>query len=649
MPRKNTLVVLAFLCFSMPLFSQERAHKWGDIPESDIKMTVYPQDSTASMVVLQDVGKMVVRANTGAVTLYRNRRLKILDASALKEGNLMIHYRANKGADELRDLDIQLITPDGVKKKVKADNVFTEKLQRGWAAKKVFIPGLQKGSIIEYRYQLVSDDIVTLYDWYFQEDVPVRWSEIETTIPEYYDYVILSNLSGAFDLKETSQSSDADGHNTYINRWGLANNPALKEEPYVTSMEDQLSSIKFQLRTLIFPGKPSKTIISTWTELAKELEDDDRFGQQYKKSGNFDQMWEAFSPMLAAGDTPQDKIKKAHHFVAEHISWNGYYRFFTEKDIDDAFVKQTGNSADINLALVALLRKAGLKATPLLLSTRSNGRMYAQYPFHSQFNAVIALVEDGDKVSILDATNPFLPVNQLSNAYYHGAAWMVDKNAPNWVDITAPEASETWYGKIQLKETGEMTGNFSIQTAGNFASKWRSELDSTQAKNFLLKHFGSSDLEMKFDSVSFSKTELLDQPLSVKFNCQLSGAASVVNDFIYCQPVLDFIVMKNPFKSLTRDFPVEFETPFKAQYIVDLVPPSGYTLEELPPPARVNLPDNAGKLSFNCAKNPNGVIQVILRMNIAQTEFGPETYGALRQFFELMVEKTQLQIVLKKA
>jgi hypothetical protein len=648
MNRQNTILFL-LLYVPLVLFSQERARKWGDIPENDLKMTVYPQDSSASSVVLQDVGKIVLRANTGAVTLFRSRRIKVLDASAFDQGNLMITYRDTKREDELRDLDVQVTAPDGARKKIKSDNIFTEKLRPGRSARKIFIPDLQKGSVIEYRYQMQSNDILDLYDWYFQEDIPIRWSELETVIPEYYDYVILRNISGPFDLEETSQGSDGDGHNCYTNRWGLANIPALKDEPYTTSMDDYLTSIKFQLRTVIVPGKPPKTVISTWKELAKELEELEHFGVQYKKSGNFDHLWTAFSTTLAPDDTPEKKIEKALRFVGANMKWNGVFRYTTTDDLDDAFDSKTGTTADINLALVALLRKAGLNASPLLLSTRSNGQMYPQYPFLSQFNSVVVLVQIGEKASILDATDPFLPVNQLSTPFYHGAAWMVDKNSPDWVDIGAPESTQTWYGKMQLSETGEMAGSFNIQTSGNFASEWRSRLDTTQAAVFLRKNFGSSNLEMKMDSFAFSQMEALDQPLSVKFNCRISEAASVVNDFIYCQPVLDFMVLKSPFKSLTRSFPVEFETPFKAQYILDLVLPAGYTLEELPQPARVNLPENAGKLMFNCSKNANGGVQVILKMNIAKTRFSPEEYGALRQFFEIVVEKTQFQLVLKKA
>lgn len=648
MNRQNTVFPILFFFFPALLFSQQRALKWGDIPESDLKMTVYPGDSTASAVVLQEVGKIVVRANTGAVTFYNSRRIKVLDASAFDQGNLRISYYDSKREDELRDLDVQVTSPDGVKRKIKSDNVFTEKLGPRRSVKKIFIPDLQKGSVIEYRYQKQSDDLLELYNWYFQDEIPVRWSELETVIPEYYDYVILRNIGGPFDLEETSQGMDPDGHNCYTNRWGVANNPALKEEPFIACMEDQYTSIKFQLRTIIIPNKPPQTIISTWKELAKELEDLEHFGLQYKKSGNFENLWAAYSTSLSADDTPDKKIEKARKFVSSNIKWNDSYRITTDDDLDDAFEKKSGSCADINLSVVALLRKAGLKATPLLLSTRSNGQMYPQYPFLTQFNAVLALVQDGDKITIIDATNPYQPLNQLRTEFYHGAAWMVDKSAPEWIDIGAPEASQTWYGKMQLQEDGSMNGTFSIQTSGNVASDWRGSLDTTKASVFLRRKFGTSDMEVKFDSIAFSKTELLDQPLSVKFNCQVTGAASVANDFIYCPSVLDFFISQNPFKAISRSYPVEFETPFKAQYVLDLALPQGYQLEELPQAGRVNLPENAGKMSFNCSKSPSGGVQIILKMNIAKTEFTPEQYGALRQFFEIVVEKMQAQLVLKK-
>ncbi len=609
---------------------------------------VYPEDSSAAAVVLQDVGKISLMASSGDVNFSRSRRIKVLDPSALDEGNLMIRYRARKSGDELYTLDVQVTAPDGTKQKVKSDNIFTEKLTRNWSAKKVFIPNLQKGSVIEYRYEMHSGDMLTLYDWYFQEDMPVRWSEVEVTIPEYYDYIFLRNIPHPFDLEERTQGAQSDGNIATSTRWGLANMPALKEEPYTTTVDDYRSSVRFQLRTVMIPGRPVKTIISTWKELAKELDDNNYFGKQYKKSGSFGKLWAAFSGMFSPDDAPEVIADKALRFVNSQMKWDETYRIFTDKDIDDAFEKKSGSSAEMNLAVVALLRKAGLQAKPMLLSTRSNGQMYPEYPFLTQFNSVVVLLLNGDKITVLDAINPYLPINQLSPAHYHGAAWIVDTDSPDWLDITPPESSETWYGKMQLDESGEMSGTFQIQTSGRTAADWRSRLDQTKQAEFLQKEFAGKYPDTRFDSIAFSDLEALDRPLSVKFTCSVPGIANVVNDFMYCQPVMDYFITESPLKSLKRSFPVEFITPFKAQYVLELKLPEGYEVEELPEPARVNLTNNAGKLAFSCSKNANGVLQIILKMNIATTIFSSEDYGALRQFFEIIVEKTQMQLVLKK-
>lgn len=643
---QNTFFFTLFITLSFSVFAQDRTQKWGDIPESDLKMTIYPQDSSATSVVLQDVGKLVLEPN-GTVNLNRVRRIKILDVSALDQGNLMIPYYDTQRAEELRNLDVQVTTPEGITKKVKSDNVFTQKLTRYWSAKKIFIPDLKKGSVIEYRYDMRSEDYFSLYDWYFQDAMPVRWSEFQATIPDYFDYIILRNIPHAFDVEEVTAGSQSNNAVSHTTRWGLANLPALKEEPFTTTIYDYRNFIKFQLRTLMFPGNAPEKVMNDWKTLAENLVDREDFGLQYKKSNQSNDLWKAFSGQLAAGDVPEIKAAKALRFIQNNIKWNGNYAVLAKGSLDNAFEKKSGSSAHLNLALVALLRKADVKATPLLLSTRSHGQMYTEYPFLEQFNSMVVLVQDGEKFSILDATNPFLPVNQLSLPHYHGAAWMVDKDAPNWLDISAPEASQTWYGKMQLNEEGELSGTLQIQTGGNKASEWRAQLDTTKTTEFLQKKLAHRFPDAQLDSIEWLQLTAVDQPLSAKFKCRLPGAATVANDFIYCEPIIDFWLLESPFKSLTRSFPVEFEMPFKSQYVLDLALPTGYSVEDLPAPARVNLPENAGKMSFSCTKNATGV-QVILKMNLAKTTFASQEYGALKQFYEIVAEKTKFQLVLKR-
>ena len=643
---QNTFFCFLLLCAPVLLCSQERALPWGDIPESDLKMTVYPDDSTASAVVLQDQGRIVLK-KSGTVNFYFYRRIKVLNTDAFGQGNLKIVYRDYKRKDELRDLDVQVTSPDGMQTKVKSDNVFTENPLPGWAVKKVFIPNLCKGSIIEYRYQMRSENMQSLYDWYFQDDIPVRWSEVEVTIPVGFTYIFLKTLPRKFDLEETKFDKQPGGGGIRIHTWGLGKLPAFREEPFITCPEDYRSSVKFQHQILSseYFIEPSLT---GWGPLAEGLEFISEFGGQYTYPENYQNLWTAFGNTLAPSDSFDVKCEKALRFVQKNMKWNGVYWLSPETNLDAAFQKKSGNSAELNLTIVALLRQAGLKAIPLLLSTRSNGKMYKEHAFVSQFNSVVALVENGENRLLLDATNAFLPVNQLNEAHYHGSAWMVDKTQPNWIDLRPPEAIQNWYGKMRLDENGNMSGAVHLQLAGNAATEWRSELDTTGVPAFVHKKLSGLHSDMEFDSIVLLQPDSLELPLNVRFNCRTATAATVAGDFMYCRPVLHFTISENPFKALKRTLPVSFATPFKAQYVLDLTLPAGYAAQDLPVPLRISLPDNAGKLVFSCSENARGVIQVILKMNIDKTTFSPEEYGALRQFYEYMVEKTQFQLVLKK-
>ena len=67
----------------------------------------------------------------------------------------------------------------------------------------------------------------------------------------------------------------------------------------------------------------------------------------------------------------------------------------------------SGNSATVNFALISLLRYMGLEAWPLLISTRSNGPIFKDFPLVYQFNHAICHVKVNGKEYILDATVGF--------------------------------------------------------------------------------------------------------------------------------------------------------------------------------------------------------------------------------------------------
>jgi len=50
-------------------------------------------------------------------------------------------------------------------------------VNEAYSQKKFAFPNVREGSIIEYKYTMVSPYIFQLDDWKFQYEIPVKWSE----------------------------------------------------------------------------------------------------------------------------------------------------------------------------------------------------------------------------------------------------------------------------------------------------------------------------------------------------------------------------------------------------------------------------------------------------------------------------------------
>src|SRR5690606_12665800 len=101
-------------------------------------------------------------------------------------------------------------------------------------------------------------------------------------------------------------------------------------------------------------------------------------------------------------NTDSEKTEAIFDFVKNRMTWNERYGYDTRDGVEKAYANRTGNVAEINLMLVAMLRMAGLEANPVLLSTRKNGK--APFPSRMRLNYVIASVMVDNKLQLLDAT-----------------------------------------------------------------------------------------------------------------------------------------------------------------------------------------------------------------------------------------------------
>src|ERR1700722_2605929 len=148
-------------------------------------------------------------------------------------------------------------------------------------------------------------------------------------------------------------------------------------------------------------------------DFGKPLEDDDP------------RVAEFVNKAVSDGGDHLHRARAVYYYLCDHFTCTDYDDEYIQTTLNDVVKKQSGTVGDINLLLVTMLRKIGLEADPVVLSTRENGFSLATYPMLRRLNYVIARVNIDGKVIYLDAAHPKLGFGQLDGECYNGPARII--------------------------------------------------------------------------------------------------------------------------------------------------------------------------------------------------------------------------------
>lgn len=646
------LLSIPFFFFFLSILNAQTM-KWGKIPKEDLEMTVYEPYPEADAVVLGDDGFLTLdlTGNKYSTSLEVHYRVKILKKSAFDRGDVTITYQTGSG-NRLTGLKAQIISPSGKVVKLNKKHIFTEKVTKGLMRKKIAFPNIQEGSILEYKYTKKEVGINQLPVWYFQSDIPVKWSRYRVHTPEFFDYIALlqgRQLDVSTVERENGRLQVQGGAITadMVKRdYVLKNAPPLKQESFITTMLDYMTRVRFQLKGVNFPNQPYQPVLTSWAQVAKDLAESD-FGKQYLKKNSYKKIAKSAGEAISAEATQEESLDKLYTYVQKNIKWNGRYGFYPN-NIEDTFEKKGGSSADINMLLIALLRNAGIKAYPALISTRGHGKHITTYPIIDQFNHLIVYAIIDDKPVFLDAIHDayapgYLPVNSLNKQ-----AWLVLDDSFKWVDINASKASKSTQAIMVLDSDGKLEGTIKCRRtnyqAFGLRKKFLDKGEDVFIEEGIQKDFPDADI----NEYSAKKPEENTTAFQDQIDISIPDYAETNGDFLYINPMLNEAYDENPFKMEKRDYPVEIPYPFSENYIFNMTIPEGYVVESLPKSAAIVVDGKSALFNYTIAEKDNK-IQLVLRMSVSKTYFSPENYAPLKQFYDLIVEKQGEQIVLKKS
>lgn len=669
MKSKITLLILIpFLLFGFRVDAQKKQPRFGKISKEEMNMKVCEFDTSANAAVIFKYGDAFFQWSDTEGFQYVldvHIRIKIFNKEGFDYADVEIPY--SKKYEEVTSLKAASYnTVDGKteKTKLKREDYFSEDYSQYTAIEKFTFPHVKEGTVLEYEYRIISDAVYSLRDWEIQDDIPVLYNELMITIPEYYTYrhnqngylpirlVEENNINETFSITVTStpQAGGKITRNTYnvdskSKRYiYLAENvPAFKEEPYITTAENYISSINFELQsTKGFDGSIDN-YTTDWGKTNEVLMNDEDFGRQIKLPRVAEQKTDE---ILAGAENEEEKITRIYSWLTNNIAWNGKRRLFASQSVREILNEKSGSSADINLLLIGMLKHAGIHVQPLVLSTRDNGFINPAQPSVTEFNYVIAYVKSGDNKYFLDATEKYLPAGLLPERCINGYSRLLGIPAKE-IHITGKNKSTYVHQlNLELKED-KLVGTYSGLRDNIAAFDFRKAYIESASEEKFIEDWSEKYPGLKVNDLKIENLNDYDKSLRISYHYDIEGKIDLMGNMIYFNPMIYWGRDENPFKSEERNYPVDYTYPFEKTYILMFTVPEGYEVESLPESQNIALPDKYGSFMYSINQMGSS-IQLSTKFTIESGIIPQTHYGALKQFYSLVVKKLNEQIVLKK-
>ncbi|TWR24238.1 DUF3857 domain-containing protein [Mucilaginibacter achroorhodeus] len=632
------------------------AQPFGKVEVADLELKSCDFEKDANAEVLFDIGSAGYDPNMD-LSLDRHKRIKIFNINGKDNANIRIEFYSGNRLEYINGLQAQTINlVDGKPEITKLDKklIYTEQIDKNRSALVFSMPNVKAGSIIEYKYSLRSNSLNNFPDWYFQSKLPTRYSEFKTYVPDFMTFQINAHVEQP--LVKYSAKSEGRSYGTGTNLISyslettyraLANVPSLPDEAYMTASADNLQKIAHQLTAVRPLGTYSPSYSDSWAKVGGILADDEDFGSQLKRKLANEEVLITKAKSLKTDD---QKIQYLFNEVRNSMKWNGVDRWYTNDGTVKAWEKKAGNSAEINIILYHLLKKADVKAFPMVVSTREHGKVVPYFTFLYQFNRAVVYVPMGEgKSYILDATGKYNQYNETPYDLLNSSGLYIDKENEKY-DIVMLQRDDAVRQVVMLKgevtNDGKLDGNAQISSFSyNRVNALNRYKDDGEKK--YTDYLRDNNNALNISSLKLENTEVDSLPLvqNVNFKLDLTGSDE---NYIYFVPNMFSALKANPFLSENRRTDIDFG--YKKSYTIigSYKLPANYKLDALPKNVTLKMPDES-ILFRRVASAENGMLMIRYQIDQKAISYGRDIYPMVHEFYKKMYEMLNEQIVLKKS
>ena len=527
------------------------------------------------------------------------------------------------------------------------------------------MPGVEVGSVIEYRYQVRYDRYLTAPDWKLQKEYFIH-KERFVFRPSKQFLPQQSKDVGAGDsqLKDPHDNILTDirfkpvlpaGKTLTMDVMGnyvidLSDVPPIPNENYAPPLTDQAYSVDFFYTYTPDVKDYWQKQMAFWTKAL------------YAYTAPTPALQNTVKELVSPSDSPLDKAKKLYEVVQKIENTDSSpdgapltgSEFIPRGKVDSVLLSKKGSSNQIAFLYLALMRTAGISARPERIASRSLRIFSAQFMDNIQLDAVLIGLQIDGKEILIDPGTKMAPFSTLHWAHAGAGGVAMDANNKAQIIVTPlqknTDNSTLHVGTINVSPQGAVSGSLKVAFIGQRAIELRqlgvksgaeavkSEIDAMVAQQVPAGIKAAVDHVVYLDDPS--KQLLAVIPVSGSLSKNAQGRIELPRNFFEAQE-------KNPFPEGSRELPIDLRYPAQEQEQITYALPPGYALEATPKDANLKWEDNAA-YQLHTKVEGSSIIQArILARGFTLLE--PKDYLQLHDFYQKVVAADQQPLVLSAA
>ena len=557
-----------------------------ELERFDLKATPNPADyPVVPAVVLLDRGELLLtydpvrRSPMGRLRRYQ--RLQILRESGLDRAAITVPFDPGSA---VHGLVARATWPDGRAVEVDGERASEILGADGRKAKRLALPEVVPGTVIDFAYDLYVEDLRFLPPWAFQTDVPTVRSELAVIVPRGFEVDLRYSTQGAF-IDRPPERFDVEGGTRFS--WSEANLPALFPEegmpaPQLISPRAHVLFVSAQVGGHSYTGFGSWDDVATWFQ---------------RRMPNWSQLRPetvAEAKRVAGDASLEEQALKLLEVIArdlpEEVGPTPPYWRARLVQPETVLQEKRANPTSRGLLLVALLRAAGLPAVPALYARRDRDLLPPDAPAIYGVEGIVAVVPRPGGPLILNPSEltvaggvapPSLQGTRIVALHDDGAEVML-------VPASAPAASRTEITyALDLDRRGDLHGKLEARLTGAEAGLLRAKLLRAEPEDYatLVNDFlASRGGGLPAESVQIADLDALRRPLTLTGAVEVKGALRGEGEQVALS-LGRLVGVARAARREVRRFTRVFEAPHQVEVRATLMLPEDWTHASVPPPS----------------------------------------------------------------